>query len=101
MNKKIDKLFESPLALLVFAIVSGLGYFSFVLSVIMSFSKGGSPLLGFFFAPAIICGIALCIVKIAKNNIMAEEYDKNRKLFYIHLLVILIGIVFFIDMLVH
>ena len=69
MGNKIDKLFESPIGLLTFSILSGLGYFSFILSVIIKFSRGGSPLIGFFFAPAIICGVALFLVKTIKNNV--------------------------------
>ena len=98
MNNKIDKLFESPTGLLIFSVISGLGYFSFILSVIMRFSRGGSPLIGFFFAPAIICGAALFLVKTIKNNIIGEAYSKNHILFYFHILVVLIGVVFFADM---
>ena len=97
MNNKIDKLFASSIGLLAFSVISGLGYFSFILSIIMKFSKNGSPLIGFFFAPAIICGLALFIVKTVKNNIEGEAYAKNHILFYFHLLVILIGIIFFAD----
>ena len=97
MNDKIDKLFESPIGLLVFSVVSGLGYFSFILSVIMRFSKNGSPLIGFLFAPAIICGIALFLLKTIKNNIAGGAYSKNYILFYFHILVVLFGIVFFMD----
>jgi len=97
MSKKIDKLFETTSGLLVFALLSGCGYFFFLLSVIMNFSRNQSPLLGFFFAPAIICGAALFIVKTVKNNIKAEEKKKNHILFYLHTIVILVGVVFLAD----
>ena len=97
MSEKIDKLFEATAGLLVFALLSGCGYFFFLLSVIINFSRNQSPLLGFFFAPAIICGAALFIVKTVKNNIEAEEKKKNHILFYLHTVVILIGIVFLAD----
>ena len=97
MSNKIDKLFESTAGLLSFALLSGCGYFFFLLSVIINFSRNQSPLIGFFFAPAIICGAALFIVKTVKNNIEAEENKKNHMLFYLHTIVILVGIVFLTD----
>ena len=100
MGNKIDKLFESRIGLLTFSILSGLGYFSFILSVIIKFSRGGSPLIGFFFAPAIICGVALFLVKTIKNNVEGEAYSKNHRLFFFHIAVMVIGVIFFLDMIV-
>lgn len=77
MNKKIDELFASTWGLLVFSILSSLGYYFFVLSVIMSFSRGGTPFVGIMFAPAIIGYIAIAIVKMLKNNILGEAYKKK------------------------
>ena len=101
MKDKINKLFNSASGLLTFALISGAGYFFMVLRIVMEFSRNKSGLIGYFFAPAIICGSALFIVKTVKQNIEMEQADKNLKIFFIHTVVILLGIVFLADIIIN
>ena len=97
MNKKILAFLNTTAGQLAFSLISGLGYFAIILKFILAYTENGGALLAFFFAAAIICGTALMIVKSMKN--CRENGNENGilKLFYIHLAVILIGIVFLVD----
>ncbi len=97
MQHKIEKLFLSPTGLLAFSLLSGVGYFGMLLRIIRNYSRGGSSFLGFLFAPAIICGAALVLIKTIKSNIERENHEKNSILFFLHMFVIIIGAVFLID----
>ncbi len=94
---KIEKLFLSPTGLLTFSLLSGVGYFGMVLRIIKNYSRGGNGFLGFLFAPAIICGAALVLIKIIKTNLEREQHEKNSLIFFFHTLVIIIGAVFLVD----
>lgn len=98
MQDKIEKMFSSTTGLLVFSLFSGLGYFAMVLRIVMSFSRNNSAFVCLMFAPAIICGAAFFIIKTVKTNIMNEQPQKNSALFFLHCIVIFIGVIFFADM---
>lgn len=95
MNKKILDILNTTAGQLVFALLAGLGYF-LVISGFLVENSGGSMLLAFFFAPAIICGAALVIVKLIKQARENENESAILKLFWVHLVLIIIGIIFFI-----
>ena len=100
MQSKIEKLFSSTAGLLTFAILSGGGYFAMILRIIKNFSRGNSGFIGYMFAPAIVCIAAIYIVKTVKSNIENEQMHKNIVLFWFHILVIAMGIIFALDMIV-
>ena len=98
MQNKIEKLLASTTGLLIFSLLSGAGYFAMLLRIIKNFSRNGSGFLGFLFAPAIICGAAFFIIKTVKMNIENEQPQKNSLLFFLHCVVIFIGVIFALDM---
>ena len=93
MNNKILKFLETTAGQLGFALVSGLAYLAMIAGVILELSRGMWLIL-LYISPVVICGIALVIIKLMKQ---ARANDNNAailKLFWIHIAVILIGIVF-------
>ena len=95
MNKKILDVINTTAGQLIFALLAGLGFF-LVLSGFMVENSGGNMLLAFFFAPAIICGAALVIIKMIKQARENENFGSILKIFWIHLVLLVIGIIFFI-----
>lgn len=93
MNKKILDLLGSTAGQLIFALLCGLGYFM-VMSGLIVTNSNGNGLLAFFFAPAIICGAALVIIKLMKQARENENENAILKIFYLHLVLVIIGIVF-------
>lgn len=85
---------------LIFSLLAGAGYFMILLRFIIDMSNG-SGFLAFLFAPLIICGAALILVKLIKQ---AEELENDTaiiKLFWLHTAVFAVGVVFLISVLLH
>lgn len=99
MNKAY-KIFETKFGGLIFSLLSGCAYFIIILSTILSTTQAGG-LLGFFFFPAIICGTALVLLKTIKKLYDEEQYQKINIIFYTHILLILISIVFLFDIIMN
>ena len=98
MNDKILAMLRRPYALLVWALICGLAYLSLVSRFILDWTSRGGGIIVLFFFPAIVCGAALIIIKGIKK---ADENENTRAMlgaFYFHLLVILVGLVFFLAM---
>lgn len=90
---KIEKLFATKYGGFVFSFLSGLAYFIIILYFILTTDvKAG--LLGFFFAPAIICGIALVLFKMIRRFIDNEEPKCANAVGIMHIILMLISIVF-------
>ncbi len=79
---------------MLFSLGSGLAYFLIVLQFIRQYSRNGSLLLGFFFCPAIICGMALVLIKILRSWKEQALYRKITVLFFAHAALFLISLVF-------
>ena len=94
MNKKILNMINTTAGQLVFALLSGLGYFMLVFGWIMDFSRG-MWLMPLYLAPIIICGAALIIIKLIKASREAENEKNIMRIFWLHTAVIILGIVFF------
>ncbi|MGN0148753.1 MAG: hypothetical protein ACI4C7_00705 [Clostridia bacterium] len=98
MNNKILKLLTNTAGRLVFALISGAAYYIIALRFIMAHTSIGGGLLGFFFLPAIVCGMGLVITKI----LMSQEEQGNTgvmlAVFWSHLLLIIVSITFLIGM---
>lgn len=94
---KIEKIFGTKYGGLIFSLLSGFAYFIVILSFIMT-TGPRAGLLGFFFAPAIICGIALVLFKMIRQFLENEEFKKANLVGILHIILIIISIVFFIAM---
>lgn len=94
---KIEKIFNTKYGGLIFTLLSGLAYFIIVLNFILGAdSKAG--LLGFFFAPAIICGMALVLFKMIRQFLENEEFKKANIVGILHIVLMVISVVFLIAM---
>lgn len=96
MNNKILELLKRPYALLVWALICGAAYYVIIGRFVFAYTntQAGGSLLMWLFLPAVICGAALILVKVVKQ---AREKENDRGiliLFYTHLLIIAMGIVF-------
>ena len=97
MNDKILKTLTTTAGRLIFALLAGLGYFMVILRFMIEWSSGNS-LLAFFFAPLIICGAALVLVKLMRHAEDAENPSAIIRLFWAHVVLFAIGIVFAVSM---
>lgn len=87
----MKKILDSKYGLLIFSLVSGMGYF--VLLLLLLANVKYSYLLGIFFCPAVVCGSALCIVKYVKALLEQEEYGKIKRIFVIHSALIVFAVI--------
>ena len=78
----MKKILDSKYGLLIFSLLSGLGYFTLIMLLLADISY--SYLLGIFFFPAVICGAALCIYKTVSSLAENNEYGKIKRIFVIH-----------------
>lgn len=100
MNNRILNWLKNPYALLIWALVSGCAYLSIIAQFVIKFTEvpqSGSLLIWFFF-PVIICGTALLLVKAVKQAFEEENHKLILTIFYTHLSIIAMGIVFFAAM---
>jgi putative effector of murein hydrolase LrgA (UPF0299 family) len=103
MNKLSQWITKSRGSLLSFCLLAGLAYFSVVMKFIQTFTSVAQAgmLLGFFFFPAVICGMALLLFKLI-TQWMEEDKTKNINfLFIAHILLFVIAAVFAVDMFIH
>lgn len=94
----MKKLMESKYGLLVFSLLSGVGYF--ILLMILLLEVSYSYLLGVFFFPAVIFGGALCVFKNLKGLYEREEYKKAQRFLIIHVALIAFSVIFGIILLI-
>lgn len=92
MNKKIIKLLEAPAALLAFGLLSGGAYFAIVLELLSGYFNEQNKLIIYFFAPVIICGAALVLIKLIKQHYTAESYSKITLIFWVHIILMAIAV---------
>jgi len=96
---KIEKIFNTKYGGLIFSLLSGLAYFIIILSFILT-ADAKAGLLGFFFAPAVICGMALVLFKMIRQFLENEEFQKANVVGFLHIILMIISIVFLIAMIV-
>lgn len=99
LNKKISEVLNTTVGRLVFVLLSGCGYFMLVAGPIIEMSKGMWILL-MFFAPLIICGSGLVLIKLIKQAQENENESSVIRIFWLHICMVLIGIVLFTAMFV-
>ena len=93
MNKKILNMINTTAGQLIFALLSGVGYFMLVCGWILDFSRG-MWLMPLYLAPIIICGAALIIIKLIKAASESENETTILKIFWLHIAVIVLGVLF-------
>lgn len=93
------RIFETKYGGLIFCLLSGVSYFILILSFLLE-GNAKNGLLGFFFAPAIICGIALVLFKMIRTFIENEEFKKANMVGILHVILMLLSIVFLVAIIV-
>ena len=93
------RIFETKYGGLIFCLLSGVSYFILILSFLLE-GNAKNGLLGFFFAPAIICGIALVLFKMIRTFIENEEFKKANMVGGLHVILMLLSIVFLVAIIV-
>lgn len=93
MNSKILNLLKSTAGALGFSLFCGLAYFFLVMYFVLSTTAQGALLL-FFTAPAVICGAALVVIKLIRQNFERENDGGNLRIFYLHIVLFMISVVF-------
>ena len=93
----IGKIFKTKYGGLAFSLLAGAAYFVIILDFILKHTSYGGALLGFFFSPAIIAGAALIIIKTVKRLEEEEAFAKINLFLYLHMALMILGIVFLID----
>lgn len=97
MNKKIIDMINTTAGRLIFALISGLGYFMILSEWILGMSRGMWLIL-MYVAPVLICGAAIVIVKLIKQAQESEDNGKIIRIFWIHAAVVFVGAVFTVSM---
>ncbi len=100
MNK-IYKLYETKYGGLIFSLLSGIAYYIIVLYFLLGGTNSGGALLGFFFLPAIVCGMALVLFKTVKKLKETEALGRINLLIYGHIILILMSLVFLADIILY
>ena len=93
MNDKILKLLKSTAGALAFSLICGMAYFLLAAYFVLSTTANGALLL-LFIAPTVICGAALIVIKLIKQNLEKENYGGILRVFYLHIVLLLISVVF-------
>ena len=93
----IGKIFETKYGGLVFSLLSGCAYFIIILNIILQTSPSAG-LLGFFFAPAIIAGTGLVLLKTIKRLIDEEQPGRVNILCWVHIILMVLSLVFLADL---
>lgn len=96
--KGIGKIFDTKFGGLIFSLASGCAYFIIVLSFISANTQSGGGLLGFFFFPAIICGIALVLLKTVNRLKEEGQYGRINIICWLHSILFIISMIFLFDM---
>ncbi len=93
MNDKILSFLNTTGGQLGFALLSGFGYLALISEFVIEASRGMWLIL-LYIAPIVVCGAALVIVKLMKQARENENNASILKLFWMHIVVIALGILF-------
>ncbi len=88
----MKKLFEKKYSGLIFSLLSGVAYFILATVAVIGSMGNKGLLLCFFFFPAIICGVALVLLKSIKMWLEAEDYKKVGLIFWVHIAIMAFAI---------
>ena len=92
----IGKIFDTKYGGLVFSLLSGIAYFIIILGFILKNTPQGG-LLAFFFAPAIIAGMALIIIKTVNHLRDAQKFGNVNIFLLLHIVLMALSVIFLID----
>lgn len=95
--KKLTQWITKPPVDFIFSLLCGAAYFFIVFDFIKTFTHNGGTLLSFFFCPAIICGMALVLLKSVRKWVEEEKTKPLARLIVLHIILFVISIVFLID----
>ena len=98
--KGIGKLLDKKYGELCFGLFCGISYFAIVLQFILANTARSGGLLAFFFFPAIICFIALAVIKIIRDMREKERYKSINLFMWVHLIIFLIAVTVLIELIV-
>lgn len=98
--KGIGKLLDKKYGELCFGLFCGCSYFIIILRFIIENTAAKGGLLGFFFFPAIICGIALFVIKIVRNLREKERFSAVNMFIYVHIAVFLAALAVIAEMVI-
>ena len=93
MNNKILNRLKTTSGALVFSLLCGLAYFMLAAYFVLSTTRNGTLLL-LFTAPMIICGMALIVIKLVKQNFEKENDSANLRIFYLHAVLFAVSLLF-------
>lgn len=93
MKNLILKILRNTWGLLIFALVSGLAYFSVVYRFILVHTETGGQLLGMFLLPLIVCGAALVLVRLIKQCLSDGREGTAVTIFSLHVFFIIVAAV--------
>ena len=99
MNKRVENHLKSTYGALGFSLFGGAAYFMLALTFVMNTTKHGGLFLLFVF-PAVICGAALVLLKLIKQNNENENTRANAIIFYLHILLFVISVIFAVSVFV-
>jgi len=71
----------------IFSLLCGIAYFLFIYQMIAPIN--GAGLISFFFCPAVVCGVALCILKLINRTIEEENKKTLNFIVIMHIIVII------------
>ncbi len=95
MKDRILSFLNTTWGQLGFALLSGFGYLALISGFILDASRGMWLIL-LYIAPVVVCGAALVIIKLMKQARENENKASILKLFWVHIAVIALAIVFII-----
>ena len=95
--KGIGKIFDTKYGGLIFSLAAGCAYFIIILNIVLQ-SAPRAGLLGFFFAPAIIAGTGLVLLKTIKRLIDEEQPGRVNALCWVHIVLMALSLVFLADL---
>lgn len=93
MSNKIINLLKSTAGALGFSLFGGAAYFLLAMKFVMAATEHGGLML-LFIGPAVICGAALILIKLIKQNNENGNENANITIFYLHLLLFIISVIF-------
>ncbi len=97
-EEKMIEFFKTKYGPLIFSLLSGLAYFGIILGFIISEAGGKGILLGIFFFPAIVFGMAFILLKGIKQWLLEENYKKIKAVATAHIVLMVISVVSVIAM---
>lgn len=96
MNKLIKRIAAPPVDF-IFSLLCGTAYFFIAFDFIKTFTHNGGTFLSFLFCPAIICGMALVILKAIRQWVQDGKTKNIGRLIILHIILFILSIVFLID----